>query len=199
MFLFAEQERLEQARALEAENKKKESKKESAKKKDEEATKNTAKTKSTKSPDLTPKTSKAEKSSTNEKGEKKSESKGKQDNHDGDNLQSKSTHAKASTEKHTADVKEGGKEQLTSSVEAPDQNASHKSNENDQDSKSKRTARDKFKTCENCVQVITDRILVCAGCKKVAYCNYRCQKAHWKMHKKSCSYALKKDAKDRTG
>ena len=32
---------------------------------------------------------------------------------------------------------------------------------------------------------------MCAGCKKVAYCNYRCQKAHWKQHKKTCSYALK--------
>ena len=26
--------------------------------------------------------------------------------------------------------------------------------------------------------------MVCAGCKKVAYCNYRCEKAHWKQHKK---------------
>ncbi len=65
--------------------------------------------------------------------------------------------------------------------------------------KSKKTARDKFKTCENCQLVINERIQVCAGCKKVAYCNYRCQKAHWKVHKKSCSYALKKDTKDRTG
>lgn len=65
--------------------------------------------------------------------------------------------------------------------------------------KSKKTARDKFKTCENCQLVISERIQVCAGCKKVAYCNYRCQKAHWKVHKKTCSYALKKDAKDRTG
>ena len=63
----------------------------------------------------------------------------------------------------------------------------------------KKTARDKFKSCENCDMEIVDRILVCAGCKKVAYCNYRCQKAHWKKHKKTCSYALKKEAKDRTG
>ena len=63
----------------------------------------------------------------------------------------------------------------------------------------KKTARDKFKSCENCDMEIVDRILVCAGCKKVAYCNYRCQKAHWKRHKKTCSYALKKEAKDRTG
>ena len=66
-------------------------------------------------------------------------------------------------------------------------------------SKPKKTARDKFRACENCDTEIVDRILVCAGCKKVAYCNYRCQKAHWKQHKKTCSYALKKDNKERTG
>ena len=35
-----------------------------------------------------------------------------------------------------------------------------------------KTARDKFRACENCDTEIVDRILVCAGC------NYRCQKAH---------------------
>ena len=64
---------------------------------------------------------------------------------------------------------------------------------------SKKTARTKFRTCDNCSTEIIERILVCAGCKKVAYCNYRCQKANWKAHKKTCSYALKKEAKDRTG
>lgn len=67
------------------------------------------------------------------------------------------------------------------------------------DNRPRKTARDKFKTCENCQTEIVERILVCAGCKKVAYCNYRCQKANWKTHKRSCSYALKKDAKDCTG
>ena len=67
------------------------------------------------------------------------------------------------------------------------------------DSKPRKTARDKFKTCENCGSEIVERILVCAGCKKVAYCNFRCQKANWKLHKKTCSYALKKDVKDCTG
>ena len=62
-------------------------------------------------------------------------------------------------------------------------------------SKPKKTARDKFRACENCDTEIVDRILVCAGCKKVVYCNYRCQKAHWKQHKKTCSYSLKKDNK----
>ena len=66
-------------------------------------------------------------------------------------------------------------------------------------SKPKKTARDKFRACENCDTEIVDRILVCAGCKKVAYCKYRCQNAHWKQHKKTCSYALKKDNKERTG
>ena len=57
--------------------------------------------------------------------------------------------------------------------------------------KPKKTGRDKFRACENCNMEIADRILVCAGCKKVAYCNYRCQKAHWKQHKKTCLYAFK--------
>ena len=35
-------------------------------------------------------------------------------------------------------------------------------------SKPKKTARDKFRACENCDTEIVDRILVCAGCKKVA-------------------------------
>ena len=60
-------------------------------------------------------------------------------------------------------------------------------------------ARNKFRACDNCGQEITSRILVCAGCKKVAYCNFRCQKASWKLHKKSCSYALGKDGKESTG
>ena len=60
-------------------------------------------------------------------------------------------------------------------------------------SKPKKTARDKFRACENCDTETVDRILVCAACKMVAYCNYQCQKARWKQHKKTCSYALKKD------
>ena len=67
------------------------------------------------------------------------------------------------------------------------------------DSRSRTTARDKFKFCENCGQEIVHRILVCAGCKRVAYCNFRCQKASWKVHKKTCSYALRKGGKESTG
>ena len=58
---------------------------------------------------------------------------------------------------------------------------------------SRRTARDKFKVCENCRLEIQDRIRVCSACKRVAYCNNDCQKGHWKTHKLTCSYYLKKD------
>lgn len=61
--------------------------------------------------------------------------------------------------------------------------------------KVRKTARDKFRQCENCNQVIHERIQLCSGCKKVAYCNVQCQKTHWKQHKKTCSYALKKEGK----
>lgn len=54
------------------------------------------------------------------------------------------------------------------------------------------TARDRFKNCASCNTIITDRIQLCSGCKKVAYCNSVCQKANWKTHKKTCSYAAKK-------
>ena len=49
-------------------------------------------------------------------------------------------------------------------------------------------AREKFRFCENCGSEIEDKILVCSSCKKVAYCNRQCQKAHWKAHKKTCSH-----------
>ncbi len=57
----------------------------------------------------------------------------------------------------------------------------------------------KSKYCDNCGNELLTRIQVCAGCKKVAYCNFRCQKASWKVHKKTCSYALRKDGKESTG
>lgn len=68
-----------------------------------------------------------------------------------------------------------------------------------EESRSRVIARSKFKNCDNCGEEIVSRILVCAGCKKVAYCNFRCQKASWKVHKKTCSYALRKDGKESTG
>ena len=60
-------------------------------------------------------------------------------------------------------------------------------------SQSKVVAREKFRLCENCGSVIDDRILVCSGCKKVAYCNRKCQKAHWKSHKRVCSHRASKE------
>ena len=60
-------------------------------------------------------------------------------------------------------------------------------------------AREKFKFCDNCGKQIDSRIMLCAGCKRVAYCNYGCQKAKWKVHKKVCAYALRKDGKESTG
>ena len=59
--------------------------------------------------------------------------------------------------------------------------------------KVKKTARDKFKECENCHMEISDKIRVCSACKRVAYCNSNCQKEHWKLHKQACSHYLKKD------
>ena len=59
-------------------------------------------------------------------------------------------------------------------------------------------ARDKFPCCNSCSKNIVGRILVCAGCRKVAYCHFECQKASWVVHKKVCSYALKKGGKEST-
>ena len=52
----------------------------------------------------------------------------------------------------------------------------------------RKTARDKFRTCENCGMII-QRIHICSGCRKVAYCNKQCQRTHWKTHKKTCTYS----------
>lgn len=59
--------------------------------------------------------------------------------------------------------------------------------------KSRKTAREKFRQCDNCNNSITASIRLCSGCKKVCYCNRDCQKAHWKDHKKTCSYVVKKE------
>lgn len=61
------------------------------------------------------------------------------------------------------------------------------------------SSKSKPKYCDNCGKELLTRVQVCAGCKKVAYCNFRCQKASWKIHKKTCSYALRKDGKESTG
>lgn len=54
--------------------------------------------------------------------------------------------------------------------------------------KSRKTAREKFSQCHNCYNSISGSIKLCSGCKKVCYCNRECQKAHWKIHKQSCTY-----------
>jgi hypothetical protein len=64
--------------------------------------------------------------------------------------------------------------------------------------KSRKTARDKFRRCENCDMEISDRIQLCSGCKKVAYCNNNCQKSHWKQHKKTCTYIQKASEHEKT-
>ena len=40
--------------------------------------------------------------------------------------------------------------------------------------------------CANCRGPGKPRLLVCASCKNVSYCCVKCQKADWKVHKKSC-------------
>ena len=67
------------------------------------------------------------------------------------------------------------------------------------DKKGKVTFRDKFNTCSFCTVPISDRIRICSGCRNAAYCNSKCQKSHWKEHKKKCVYALTKDQKEVTG
>lgn len=62
----------------------------------------------------------------------------------------------------------------------------------DNASKNRLTARDRFNSCANCNQVIRERIQLCSGCKKVAYCNAACQKANWRIHKRTCTYAARK-------
>ena len=66
-----------------------------------------------------------------------------------------------------------------------------------QDVRLKKTARDKFRFCGNCDKPVMKKILVCAGCKKVCYCDMTCQKSHWKKHKMLCDYVRNK--KELTG
>lgn len=61
----------------------------------------------------------------------------------------------------------------------------------------KKTARDKFRFCGLCDKPVTKKILVCAGCKRVCYCDISCQKIHWKKHKTLCDFV--KNKKELTG
>jgi TPR repeat protein len=43
-------------------------------------------------------------------------------------------------------------------------------------------------TCEACSNVLTDKnSLRCGGCQTASYCNEDCQRAHWKVHQKTCT------------
>ena len=41
------------------------------------------------------------------------------------------------------------------------------------------------KNCSYC-QASAESLLQCSACASASYCNQRCQKSHWKEHKKSC-------------
>ena len=43
-----------------------------------------------------------------------------------------------------------------------------------------------FSVCANCGHVAQKKLLKCAACKSVYYCNRACQKNHWLVHKKEC-------------
>ncbi len=44
-------------------------------------------------------------------------------------------------------------------------------------------------TCKVC-KTRSYKMSQCSRCKKVYYCNIKCQKKHWKHHKKKCSMKL---------
>ncbi len=43
-----------------------------------------------------------------------------------------------------------------------------------------------LKHCQEC-QKDEGELFHCSSCKKVYYCNVKCQRKHWKIHKLSCS------------
>lgn len=106
----------------------------------------------------------------------------------------------ASTRPDTNDPLDPG-EEVHSKLDYPPQELGDEGSESDDSSEESRAAaRIKLKFCDNCGQeILTKKVYACAGCKQVAYCNFRCQKSSWKVHKKTCSYALRKDGKESTG
>ena len=42
------------------------------------------------------------------------------------------------------------------------------------------------RSCSNC-GVISEKGMICEGCKKVNYCSKECQNKAWKKHKKKCN------------
>ncbi|KAG0314173.1 hypothetical protein BGZ99_008304 [Dissophora globulifera] len=56
-------------------------------------------------------------------------------------------------------------------------------------------------TCGNCGKSSADigeALKRCAKCKSVQYCSHDCQKAHWKVHKKTCTSATQGTAASTT-
>lgn len=41
--------------------------------------------------------------------------------------------------------------------------------------------------CAACATALTGGAPICASCRVVHYCNRECQRAHWKVHKQTCS------------
>ena len=48
--------------------------------------------------------------------------------------------------------------------------------------------KDKFDmtNCASCKEAFVQNRFICGGCKKVSYCDPKCQKEHWNQHKKEC-------------
>merc|ERR1711957_406115 len=52
--------------------------------------------------------------------------------------------------------------------------------------KSKYRIQDAEKVCDNCKKRSKKKLLACARCEGVSYCNAKCQTDHWKQHRSSC-------------
>lgn len=52
---------------------------------------------------------------------------------------------------------------------------------------SKYRLQDPEKVCDNCGKRSKKKLMTCARCEGVSYCNAKCQKEHWKQHRGTCS------------
>lgn len=57
--------------------------------------------------------------------------------------------------------------------------------DNPKESKRLKRSNDSMKKCEYC-GVRKEKMLRCGQCKSVHYCSKKCQRPHWKKHKKTC-------------
>mmetsp|Transcript_16934 Transcript_16934/g.26420 ORF Transcript_16934/g.26420 Transcript_16934/m.26420 type:complete len:539 (-) Transcript_16934:176-1792(-) len=55
--------------------------------------------------------------------------------------------------------------------------------------------RKEDRCCEYCQKRPDTKLLICSGCHESAYCNSKCQHAHWKEHKKTCKASNPKGIK----